>query len=134
MLNALFTFEFLVLICSLFLFIYISKHKLNKWFRYFSLAITIIIGLLIICTATNAVFRAHDHRSKCCEHSFHMMQGDHNCKKMHYYGHHSKCEKKYSEMKCKEKHTNEKDQQEQIKKAVDIDKNRANTETNDSNE
>lgn len=52
-LNALFTFEFFVLICSIFLLAYINKQQLNKWYKYGVYAIIAFMAIIIICTAIN---------------------------------------------------------------------------------
>ncbi len=52
-LNALFTFEFFVLICAIFLLAYADKQQLNKWYKYCAGIIAIIVVLIIICTVVN---------------------------------------------------------------------------------
>ena len=64
-LNALFSFEFLVLILAIFLLAYVSKNKLNKWYRYLSICCVIVLAGIIICTAVNS----------CCENSWHQKRG-----------------------------------------------------------
>ncbi len=52
--NALLTFEFIALIGALFFLAYTNKQELKKWYKYVAGAVTIIIGLIIICTIVNA--------------------------------------------------------------------------------
>ncbi|MBW8051461.1 MAG: hypothetical protein FVQ77_14200 [Cytophagales bacterium] len=58
-LNALFTFEFFVLICAILLLAYVNKQQLSKWYKWGAGAISVIMVLIIICTAVNAFCGCH---------------------------------------------------------------------------
>lgn len=52
---ALITFEFLTLIASIFLLIYVNKHQLSKWYQYTSKGIITILSLIILSTFVHSV-------------------------------------------------------------------------------
>ena len=76
-LNALFTFEFFVLICSILLLAYVNKQQLSKWYKWGAGAISVIMVLIVICTAVNAFcgcYKRYGHEgcsakcySSCCK-------------------------------------------------------------------
>jgi len=69
------TFQFLTLIASLFLLIYVKKHQLNKWFLHFSKAIVIAMHIIIIATFIHAIVH---HASGHCDKHKNMIE-KHKC-------------------------------------------------------
>ena len=72
------TFEFLTLIASVFLLIYVNKQELDKWLRHLSKVIVIAIHIIIVATIIHAVihhFAGHgnisDHKNMMEQHSGH---------------------------------------------------------------
>ena len=55
-LNGLFTIELLAIILGIFLLAYVTKNKLNKWYRYAAIGLTAILGAIVICTAVNVFY------------------------------------------------------------------------------
>src|SRR3990172_6931320 len=97
-LNALFSFEFLVLAAAVALLAYVSKQQLGKWYRYGAAFIVAAMAAIIICTGVNVFCRCDGgygcgkagakvcaKEKRCCD----------GCKGDAYeYGHHkSKCQK-----------------------------------------
>jgi len=78
-LNALFTFEFFVLICAIFLLAYINKEQLNKWYKYGAYAIIAFVAMIIICTAINICCRSC--YKQCNTESCYAQKCDSHCRK-----------------------------------------------------
>lgn len=104
-LNMILTVEIFVLIAAVFLLSYISRHQLNKWYRYTATGIVIFLGLIVLCTIVNAFCIScckrsgkeckFNSESSCCHRN-------ESCDKGHY-GKKDKCER-YS--RCdKDKHS-----------------------------
>lgn len=53
--NLILTVEFFVLLAALFFCAYVAKNQLSKWLRYSGIAVSVIMALIIVCTAVNSL-------------------------------------------------------------------------------